>query len=498
MNVRDLADFLHGKLLKNTEEQTKNIQVQGLRADSRDVKAGDVFFCLNGGKTDGHLFAGQAVEKGAMAIVSQRELALDCTQILVENSRIAMSKAAAAFYDFPSEKLKIIGITGTNGKTTTAYMLSSILKKAGKMVGTIGTLGVTYGDKSYNSELTTPDPITLHAIFADMCKCGVEYVVMEVSAHALHYHKLDGITFSACIFTNFTQDHLDFFKTMSNYKKAKLNLFQTEHCPLAIVNGDDEVGREIIRNRKENPLFQTAVYALDTPADAFAIITHEGLYSNEVMLNILDDLCKVSLSMIGRHNVYNALAAATCAYALGVSSYDIRCGLNDVNGVSGRLQYFGSFRGGDIFVDFAHTPDGLDKSLAVLKKHCKNRLICLFGCGGNRDKSKRPIMGETVAKKCDFAILTSDNPRYEDPLDIISDIEKGYRRFSFRYVIVADRKRAIDYALDFLQKGDILLVAGKGGENYQEIMGIKHPYNDNDILEKIVKIKRKTMPFEGK
>ena len=288
MNVRDLVDFLHGKLLKNTEDERKNVPINGLCADSRDVKNGDVFFCLSGGKTDGHSFAGQAVEKGAMAIVSERELALDCTQILVENSRIAMSKAAAAFYEFPNEKLKIIGITGTNGKTTTAYMLSSILKKAGKKVGTIGTLGITYGEKSYNSELTTPDPISLHAIFADMHKCGVEYVVMEVSAHALYYHKLDGITFSACIFTNFTQDHLDFFKTMSNYKKAKINLFQTGSCPLAIVNGDDEVGREIIQNRKENPLFPTAVYARDTPADAVAIITHEGLYSNEAMLNILD------------------------------------------------------------------------------------------------------------------------------------------------------------------------------------------------------------------
>ena len=200
--------------------------------------------------------------------------------------------------------------------------------------------------------------------------------------------------------------------------------------------------------------------------------------------------------MIGRYNVYNALAAATCAYALGVSVYDIRRGLNEVSGVSGRLQYSGSFCGADIFVDFAHTPDGLDKSLSVLKKHCKKRLICLFGCGGNRDKSKRPLMGETAAKKCDFAILTSDNPRYEDPLDIISQIEKGYRRMSLNYVVVPNRKRAIAYALDYVEKGDILLIAGKGGENYQEIMGIKHPYNDNDIIEKIRKEKREQLPFD--
>jgi UDP-N-acetylmuramyl-tripeptide synthetase len=319
---------------------------------------------------------------------------------------------------------------------------------------------------------------------------------MEVSAHALHYKKVLGIDFCACIFTNFTQDHLDFFKTMQAYKKAKTRLFSSETCPLAIVNGDDETGEEIIDKRKENPQSKTVVYGLDLPADTFALITHEGLYSNEIILNLCDELCRVSLSIVGRHNIYNALAAATCAYALGVPVLSISAGLNSFGGVSGRLQFIGDFKGADIFVDFAHTPDGLEKSLSVLKKHCKGRLICLFGCGGNRDKGKRPIMGETAAKKSDFCVLTSDNPRYEDPLDILADIEKGYRRFSLKYVIVPDRKHAISYALDYVKAGDILLVAGKGGETTQEIMGIKYPFNDNAIIEKTIREKRKNLLFE--
>ena len=207
------------------------------------------------------------------------------------------------------------------------------------------------------------------------------------------------------------------------------------------------------------------------------------------MLNISDRLCRVSLALTGRHNVYNALAAATCATALGADSRAVAKGLMDLKYVRGRLEYAGEFQGGDVFVDFAHTPDGLEKSLAALRLHCKGRLICLFGCGGNRDKSKRPLMGETAAKQCDFSVLTSDNPRYEDPLDILSEIEKGYRRFSMKYVVVPEREKAIYYALERLQKGDVLLVAGKGGEEYQEIRGIKYPFNDNDIIEKIRKEK---------
>ncbi len=469
-------------------------EITGLCADSRLCKSGDLFFCINGKDHDGHRYVKNAVRRGACAIVAEREIKdiEGVAQIIVKDTRAAMSVISLVFYGEPSKEMKIIGVTGTNGKTTVSHMLVSVLRASGVETGLIGTLGISYGRKKIAPELTTPDPIYLAEILSDMKRSGVEYVVMEVSAHALRLKKLYGIKFSACIFTNLSQDHLDFFKDMNDYRQAKLGLFD-EACPLAIVNGDDDTGLKIAKSRAEKGL-ETIVYGLDAPADAFAVITHESLYGSEFMLNVSDSLCRITLSMTGRHNVYNALAAATCAYAFGVGMSDVRAGFKDLNGVNGRLQFVENFRGGDVFVDFAHTPDGLEKSLASLKAHCKGKLYCLFGCGGNRDKGKRSVMGETAAKKADFCVLTSDNPRYEEPLDIISEIERGYRRFSSRYVVVPDRKKAIDYALDLLTRGDVLLVAGKGGEDYQEIMGIKYYFNDNDIIKKLMEQKRED-PF---
>lgn len=465
------------------------LEIAALNTDSRKREQNSLFICISGHNADGHDFAREAVKNGAVAVVCERELSLDVPQIIVENTRSVLGKIAANFYGNPSNRLKIVGITGTNGKTTTAYMLAEIWGKAGYRTGVIGTLGVRYARKSLPAVLTTPDPIELQEILADMVICGVEYVVMEVSAHALFYKKTEGVSFSVCIFTNFSQDHLDFFGTMKEYKKAKLALFENG-CGLAIVNGDDPVGREIGRLREEGKA-RTVYYGLHNPADCFAIVTDEGLQGTECMLNINDRLCRVSLSLTGEHNVYNALAAAGCAMELGVEAKAVSEGLNSLKSVCGRLQKVGEFYGANIYVDFAHTPDGLGKSLDALKKHCKGRLICLFGCGGNRDKTKRPLMGEIAAKKADFTILTSDNPRYEDPLDIISDIEKGYRRFSARYVVVPDRKRSVDYALDFLRKDDVLLIAGKGGEEYQEIMGIKYPFSDHTVVEELLEQKGK-------
>ena len=473
-------------------------EIESLSADSRTVKKGSLFFCLTGGEKDGHAYAGEAVAKGAVAIVTERELETCVPQILVPNARLALSVIANAFYGYPSERMKVVGITGTNGKTTTANMLCSIWEAQGKKAGVIGTLGVRYGEHKRACSLTTPDPIELQKILSEMSAGGVECVAMEVSAHALYYHKTTGVRFAACIFTNLTQDHLDFFSSMREYESAKEKLFASEICEIAILNGDDEAGRRfgVSRETKTERVAKfertkTVYYGLHTPAEAFAVITDESLDGTECVLNINDGLCRVSLALTGRHNVYNALAAATCAIELGADVVDVSKGLGTLKGVRGRLERAGSFHGGEIFVDFAHTPDGLEKSLAALRVHCKGKLFCLFGCGGNRDKSKRPIMGEVAAKRSDFSVLTSDNPRYEDPLDIICDIEKGYRRFSMKYVVVSDRKRAIEYALDRLQKGDVLLVAGKGGEEEQEIMGIKYPFNDNDIIEKIIKDKQK-------
>lgn len=477
---------------KTNLQDSENTEVLGLSIDSRHIKTGDLFIALAGGKTDSHAFVWDAAEAGAAAIVVEKELEISIPQIVVSDSRSAMSLMAAKYYGEPAKKLKIIGITGTNGKTTTSYMLTSILKRAGKRVGTIGTLGIFYAKKQIAPELTTPDPVFLQATLADMLKCGIEYVIMEVSAHAIYYKKDEGIRYAACIFTNCTQDHLDFFGTMKNYRRAKKQLFFSDRCPIAVLNGDDQTGREIGAERaKERGMAQTTTlyYGLESPADVFAVLTAEGIFGSEFMLNISDNLCRVSLSLTGRHNVYNAMAAAGAAYALGLPTAAIAGGLKELKRVSGRLERITGAKDVDIFVDFAHTPDGLEKSLGALKEHCKGRLICLFGCGGNRDRTKRPLMGEAVAKKADFSVLTSDNPRWEDPVDILSEIEAGYRRFSTAYVLVPDRKKAIFYAVSMLKKGDVLLVAGKGGEEYQEIMGIKYAYNDNAVIEEALKMR---------
>lgn len=485
MRLGKLAESIQTKIIGADAE----LDIVALNTDSRKKVDNSLFVCLVGGSVDSHELVNEAVKNGAVAIVAERSVQASVPVLLVENSRKALGELASTFYGEPSQRLKIIGITGTNGKTTTSYMLSSILQETGKKVGIIGTLGAVYGRKCVQTELTTPDPIALQELLADMLICGVEYVVMEVSAHALFYKKTQGITFAACIFTNLSQDHLDFFENMEAYKQAKQRLFSLDNCPIAIINGDEKVGREI-GSMREKEGGKTIFYGLNTPSDCFALVTDEGLNGSECMLNLNDRLCRIRLHMTGLHNVYNALAAATCAMEFGIEKDAIATGLTSLQGVSGRLESVGELRGAKIYVDFAHTPDGLAKSLETLKKHCKGRLVCLFGCGGNRDKSKRPIMGETAAKKADFTILTSDNPRYEDPLDIIGEIEKGYRRFSARYVIVPDRKKAIDYALDFLKKDDVLLIAGKGSEKYQEIMGIKYPFSDHTVLGELLVQKR--------
>ncbi len=494
--VELLKDVTYTKIIGSGMD---DIEILSLSTDSRQKMHNGLFFCIKGEKIDSHHCTQEAVKNGAIAIVTEQKLDINVVQILVRDSREMVGLIAAAYYDYPSKRLKIIGITGTNGKTTTSYMLASILEKADKKVGVIGTLGIVFANRKISTDLTTPDPLVLQRTLAEMLAYGIEYVVMEVSAHAIYYRKIKGIQFTACVFTNFSQDHLDFFQAMQNYKAVKMELFKCAICPIAILNGDEETGREIgimrtgkmLDNCKNQEDYKTVFYGLHTPSEAFAVITEEGLYGSECMLNINDELCRVKLSMTGKHNVFNALAAATCAKELGIEMEAIERGLTEIKGVLGRLENVGTYQGADIYVDFAHTPDGLEKSLNTLRMHCKGRLICIFGCGGNRDKTKRPLMGEIAAKKSDFSILTSDNPRYEDPLDIISDIERGYRRFSVKYVVIPDRKKALDYAFDFLKKGDVVLVAGKGGEDYQEIMGIKYDFNDHDVIEKLLANKNK-------
>ena len=466
------------KELKGAHLVGGDAEIKSLCTDSRVAGEGDLFFCFCGTHSDSHEYAGEAVRRGAAAIVSERELKVNCPQLIVKDGREAMAKLAAAFYRHPERKLKIVGITGTNGKTTTSYMLKNILGEAGIKAGVIGTLGVEYGGHKVAPTLTTPDPVFLFSLLADMANAEVEVAVMEVSAHALYLKKECPIEYEIAIFTNLTRDHLDFFKDMTAYGNAKKLLFQPNRCRYAILNAEDPFSEEL----KGVP---HTTYGIDTPADTFAVIESETLRGSRIVLNLNDELMETKLCMTGKYNVLNALAAANAGRMLGADAGAIERGLSLAAG-RGRLEWIGTHAGANIFVDFAHTPDGLQKSLGALKKHCKGNLIALFGCGGNRDKGKRAGMGERAARFSDFAVLTSDNPRYEDPCAILSEIEEGFRAVSKNYVVIEEREKATEYAIKRLKKGDVLLVAGKGGESYQEIMGIKYSYDDKDVIKSVL------------
>lgn len=452
-------------------------EIKDITADSNAVAKNGLFFCINGENYDGHRFAAQAERYGASAIVCETPQDVSVTQIVVKDCRTAMSVVAANFYGNPAKKMRLIGVTGTNGKTTVTHLITSVLMNAGIKCGLIGTLGVYYAGNYYEPSLTTPDPITLHKIFADMFEAGVEAVIMEVSAHASFYRKIEGLDFEVAVFTNLSHDHLDFFGDMENYKQAKLGFIASGKAKYVVTNADDETGREILS------LVKGAVsYGMESPADVFAIDLSESVSHTDFILNLFDRIYRIRLELIGRFNVSNALAAATAAALFGVSTDKVAEGLQTLKGVGGRLEnvYSGDF---SVYVDYAHTPDGLLKTLSVLKPLCKGRLICVFGCGGNRDEKKRQIMGEISGELADFTVITSDNPRYEEPMDIISEIEKGVLKKTRSYVIAERREEAIEYALRYAKKGDVVLVAGKGCEKYQEIIGIKRLYNDKDTIE---------------
>ena len=454
-------------------------EVRGLTADSRVAGEGDLFFCLRGTHVDSHAFAAEAEARGCAAVVCEQELPVSCAQLVVPDGREAMARIAAAFCGHPERVLSVVGVTGTNGKTTTAFMIRNILSEAGVRTGIVGTLGAAYKRVSVAPSLTTPDPLTLFPLLADMAKAGVQTVVTEVSAHALALKKEAPVVYDVAVFTNLTRDHLDFFGDMARYGAAKRMLFTPEKCRYAVLNADDPFSRTLAG-------VPHIAYGLETPADAFALVRSDTLHGCRAIFNIDDDLTEISIPMTGRHNLYNALAAACAARRLGADGNAVARGIARTR-VAGRLEHVASVRGAEVFVDFAHTPDGLVKSLSALREHCAGRLFVLFGCGGERDAGKRAEMGRAAAQNADVSVLTSDNPRREDPCAILSMIERGFAGVSSEYVVIEERERAIGYALGELGEGDILLIAGKGAENYQEIMGIKYPFSDQAVVRDLLK-----------
>jgi len=476
MKVEDLFEGIKHKVIGDIT----GVDIQNITCDTRYVSANTCYYCINGGNIDGHTLADVVVEKGASLLVVNYPVDIDIPQIVVEDTRRAMSISAGNYYGKPRDCLKLIGVTGTNGKTTTTYMLQSILNKANIKAGVIGTLGIVIDNITLPNKLTTPDPIELHKTFRQMVDAGVEVAVMEVSAHAIELQKMAGIKCDIGILTNVTQDHLDYFGSMQRYAEVKKKFITNEYCNIGIVNIDDEVGREIaLSDDNDIPIY---TYGLSNPCDVFCPRYTFGVSGTKYLVNAFDDLASIDSKMIGKFNLYNALASISASKCLGINMDSIVKGISDLESVEGRCNVVNLDNNKMVIIDYAHTPDGLKNILTAIRPLTRGKLISVFGCGGNRDTSKRAIMGKISGECADYTILTSDNPRLENPDEIVEDIEAGISQVSQEYICIVDRREAIRFALNMAEAQDIIVLSGKGAEKYMDIGGIKHPYNDKDTV----------------
>ena len=477
-NVKTIA--IHG----NTD-----VEVKGVNIDSRKIEDGHLFIAMKGTQVDGHKFISEAVESGAVAVLLEdmpENLDEKITYIQVASTEEAAGKVATMFYGEPSRKLKLIGATGTNGKTTIATLLYELFRELGYKVGLLSTVCNYIDDKEVPTSHTTPDPIELNRLLADMVEAGCEYAFMECSSHAIHQHRISGLEFTGGIFTNLTRDHLDYHKTFENYRNAKKMFFDgLSKNAFVITNADDKNGMVMVQNTKA----VVKTYSIKRMADFRAKILEchfEGMY-----LEI--DGKEVGVQFIGKFNVSNLLAVYGTAVMLGKKPEDILVALSTLKSVNGRLEPIQSPEGFTAVVDYAHTPDALENVLGAIHDVLDNKgghVITVCGAGGHRDKGKRPLMAQEAVKQSDKVILTSDNPRDEEPQAIIDDMLAGLDATQRKKVLtIVDRKEAIRTAAMMAQKGDVILVAGKGHENYQEINGVKHHFDDHEVIREIFGIK---------
>ena len=458
----------------------ENVDIRSIEYDSRKVKQGSMFCCIVGQLFDGHTFAEAAVEQGAVALLVERELPLSVPQVVVKNARKSMAEMAAAFYGYPQREIQVLGVTGTNGKTTTTYMVKAIAEQAGKKVGIIGTIRNMIGSESLHTDRTTPESVDLFRLLRTMADARVDLVVMEVSSHALEQFRVHGIKFDVALFTNLTQDHLDYHKTFENYLQAKKILFQ--NAKKAVVNVDD-------------PYADRIMSGLSIPITTFGVRDRADIAASDIDITTrgvqfdLHTPCgdvRMNLPIPGLFSVFNAMGAVGMAQAIGIQLPAIKQGLESMTSVSGRLEAVGSHLPYSIFVDYAHTPDALENVLKTVCDFAKKRVICVFGCGGDRDRAKRPIMGEIAGRYSDLAIITSDNPRNEDPMAIIETIEEGVKRSGAKYVVIENRRQAIAHAISVAEPDDVILIAGKGHENYQEINGTRYHFDDKETVKELL------------
>ena len=454
-----------------------DMEVSHVTSDSRKVQSGGLFVAVAGFAADGNRFIPMAMEKGAAVVVTAKKPEQEIPYVLVDSDRYALAIIGTNYYGRPAEHMTMIGVTGTNGKTSTTWLLKQVIAKTrGAKVGLIGTMENHIGDEILETERTTPESIELQALFARMRDAGCSYAVMEVSSHALELDRVAGIHFHVAAFTNLTEDHLDFHKTMEAYCDAKAILFG--RCGKAVVNADDPWYQRITKD--------CAVPVLTTSVGANGDLRAENVQmkSDGICFTAVHGHQKVEISVPipGKFTVYNVLSVLGIALQLGISLEESAAVLADVAGVKGRVEVVPTpGKPYTVLVDYAHTPDGLENVLSSVRDFCQGRLIAVFGCGGDRDPIKRPIMGEIGVRIADLAVITSDNPRTEDPAAIIRDIVKGVGDAK-NYKVVENRPEAIHYAMDIAEKDDIIVLAGKGHETYQEIMGVKHHLDEREVV----------------
>ena len=486
MNLKNMLVGLEGLKVKGNLDT----EITGVESNSKNVKEGFLFVAIKGFSTDGHEFIQKAIENGAKAIIVQEDCDLnilkslkDTVIIMAKDTREALAIVSANFYDNPSKKFKLIGVTGTKGKTTTTFMIKEILEKAGKNVGLIGTIAIYInGKKMKDSDRTTPESLELQQIFSKMVEQGVEVVVMEVSSQSLKLHRVDGCDFDYVLFTNFSEDHIspNEHPNMKDYFESKLKLFKM--CKNGIVNTDDLHGAKIPGMFPENNI---VTYGIDNFANVLAKdITITNSYV-DFKVKITDRNERVKTGIPGRFSVYNSLAAICVAQKFGISPEVIKEALAEVR-VPGRSELVDNKKEIPIMIDYAHSPESLENILQAVKSYTRGKVISVFGCGGDRDSGKRPIMGEISGRIADYTFITSDNPRTEDPQKIVDQIEVGIKKTKGNYQVIVDRTEAITEAIKMATKRDIIVLAGKGHEPYQEINGVKHPYDERVIVKEII------------
>ncbi len=484
--VTKILQISYGKMV-----QTEDVIVRKLTYDSRSVGQGDVFVAIRGQNHDGHRFIEDAVHRGARAVVLENDAAIpdsfffhnDVLKVVVGNSRRALALMSANYYGRPGSKLKIIGVTGTNGKTTTTYLLKSILEASGEKAGLVGTVEYKIGDEMMPAPFTTPESLELQGLFDAMVKKSCRAAVMEVSSHALALDRVYGLGFQLALFTNLTQDHLDFHGSMDAYFNAKKTLFDgLDENSIAVTNADDERGLSIVASTKA----RRVTYRVEKRGDVPAYDVKTGTDGIKFTARHEGEKTTISSPLTGRFNVYNLLGATASALALGISTSAIQTGIERVRSVRGRFERIDSGRGWSAIVDYAHTPDALRRALEAIRELLPQdkpgKIITIFGCGGNRDREKRSQMGRIASELSDITIITSDNPRNEDPEAIIEEIRRGVRE-SAKTMDIVDRREAIQAGLKMARQGDVVLIAGKGHEAYQILGDKRIHFDDREEVE---------------